>query len=210
MSLLDREGSRAAVNESGPAGEVVARSAVELTALMRSGELSPVEVTDAFLTRAEHAQQAVNPFTFHFPEQARAAARRSERRLRAAPDGCGLLEGLPVAIKELTPVAGQPLTLASLPFKDQVAEVTDPAVQRLLDAGVVIHARTNTPEFGCARSPTTCSSARRSTRGIPPAAPPAPRAERRRPWPPRPRRWPRAPTRRGRCGCRLPPAASSG
>ncbi|TFV59831.1 amidase [Geodermatophilus sp. DF01-2] len=150
MSLVHREGARPTVNASGPAGDVVTRSAVELTALMRSGELSPVEVADAFLARAQHAQQALNPFTFVFAEEARAAALRSEQRLREDPDGCGALEGLPVAIKELTPVAGQPHTLASLAFKDHMAEVTDPAVQRLLAAGGMIHARTNTPEFGCA------------------------------------------------------------
>jgi Asp-tRNA(Asn)/Glu-tRNA(Gln) amidotransferase A subunit family amidase len=150
MSLLGREGHRCGVNASGPAAEVTTRSALDLTAMMRRGELSPVEVTDAFLARAEHAQGAVNPFTFLFPEQARAAARRSEQRLRDDPDGCGPLEGLPVAIKELTAVEGQPYTLGSRYFRDQVATTTDPAAARLLAAGAVVHARTNTPEFGCA------------------------------------------------------------
>lgn len=149
MSLLDREGPRE-LCDAGPAGELVAKSAVELAALMRAGMLSPVEVTDAFLAQARRAQEAVNPFSHLFPEDARAAARRSEQRLRDDPHACGPLEGLPLAVKELTPVAGQPHTLASLAFKDQVAVDTDPAVQRLLDGGAVIHARTNSPEFGCA------------------------------------------------------------
>jgi aspartyl-tRNA(Asn)/glutamyl-tRNA(Gln) amidotransferase subunit A len=117
---------------------------------MRAGELSPVEVTEAYLARAAHVQPQLNPFTFVFPEQAREAARRSERRLREDPGSCGPLEGLPVAIKELTPVKGMPHTLASLAFRDQVADVTDPAVERLLAAGALVHARTTTPEFGCA------------------------------------------------------------
>jgi Asp-tRNA(Asn)/Glu-tRNA(Gln) amidotransferase A subunit family amidase len=150
VSLVGREGVRCAVNATGPADDVVTRSAVELCALMRAGELSPVEVTDAFLARAQHAQETLNPFTFLFPDEARAAARRAEQRLREFPDDCGPLEGLPVAIKELTPVAGHPYTLGSMAFKDQVADATDPAAQRLLDAGVVVHGRTNTPEFGCA------------------------------------------------------------
>jgi Asp-tRNA(Asn)/Glu-tRNA(Gln) amidotransferase A subunit family amidase len=150
VSLVGREGARCTVNATGPAADVVTRSAVELGALVRAGELSPVEITDAFLARAEHAQQTLNPFTFLFPDEARAAARRAEQRLRESPDDCGPLEGLPVAIKELTPVAGHPHTLGSMAFKDQVADTTDPAAQRLLDAGVVVHGRTNTPEFGCA------------------------------------------------------------
>lgn len=150
MSLLAREGARCSVNEFGPGADIVTRSAVELVALMRSGDLSPVAVTDAYLDRAEHVQKALNPFTSLFPEQARAAARAAERRLREDPAACGPLEGLPVAIKELTPVAGQPHTLGSLFLRDQIARDTDPAVQRLLDAGGIVHGRTTTPEFGCA------------------------------------------------------------
>lgn len=150
MSLLTREGARCPVNESGPAADIVTRSAVELLASMRAGELSPVDVTDAYLDRAEHVQKSLNTFTSIFPEQARAAARASERRLREDPAGCGPLEGLPIAVKELTPVAGHPHTLASLLLRDQVATATDPAIQRLLDAGALIHGRTTTPEFGCA------------------------------------------------------------
>jgi Asp-tRNA(Asn)/Glu-tRNA(Gln) amidotransferase A subunit family amidase len=150
MSLLSRSGEHCSVNGGASGRDLVERPARELAAMMRAGDLSPVEVTEAYLRRAEHAQQRINPFTFLFPDEARDAARRSERRLRERPEECGPLEGLPVAIKELTPVAGQPHTLSSMAFKDQIAATTDPAVQRLLDAGAVVHARTNTPEFGCA------------------------------------------------------------
>jgi Asp-tRNA(Asn)/Glu-tRNA(Gln) amidotransferase A subunit family amidase len=150
MSLISRGGDRIPVNAELPGDDVVRRPARELTDRMRAGELSPVEVVDAYLARAEHVQGQLNAFTFSFPEEARAAAHRSERRLRETPESCGRLEGLPVAIKELTPVRGQPHTLGSLAFKDQVAETTDPAVQRLLDAGGVVHVRTTSPEFGCA------------------------------------------------------------
>jgi Asp-tRNA(Asn)/Glu-tRNA(Gln) amidotransferase A subunit family amidase len=150
MSLLAREGSRVEVNWTAPRDDVVTRTAIELVALMRLGELSPVEVTDAFLARAEHTQPAVNAFSYVFPDQARRAARAAERRLREEPERCGPLTGLPTAIKELTPVAGQPHTLGSLAFKDVVATATDPAVERLLEAGAIPYARTNSPEFGCA------------------------------------------------------------
>jgi Asp-tRNA(Asn)/Glu-tRNA(Gln) amidotransferase A subunit family amidase len=74
VSLLAREGARCHVNEAGPGAEIVTRSAVELVGLMQRGKLSPVEVTDAFLQRAEHVQRELNPFTSLFPEQARAGA----------------------------------------------------------------------------------------------------------------------------------------
>lgn len=148
MSLIGREGARCTPDLADDA--VAGLPATVLAAGMRAGDLSPVEVVDAFLERADRAQERLNPFTFRFADEARAAAKVAERRLREDPESCGPLTGLPVAVKELTPVHGLPWTLASLAFRDQVAEVTDPAVQRLLDAGAIVHARTTTPEFGCA------------------------------------------------------------
>jgi aspartyl-tRNA(Asn)/glutamyl-tRNA(Gln) amidotransferase subunit A len=60
------------------------------------------------------------------------------------------LEGLPVAVKEEAEIAGQHNTLGSLPLRDNVAEKTSAFVQRIIDAGGVVHARTTTPEFSCA------------------------------------------------------------
>ncbi len=47
-------------------------------------------------------------------------------------------------------MAGQPCTAGSLVFKDMIAEVTAASVQRVIDAGAIIHARSATPEFCCA------------------------------------------------------------
>ena len=47
-------------------------------------------------------------------------------------------------------MAGQPCTAGSLVFKDEIAEVTAGSVQRVIDAGGIIHVRTTTPEFCCA------------------------------------------------------------
>jgi aspartyl-tRNA(Asn)/glutamyl-tRNA(Gln) amidotransferase subunit A len=60
------------------------------------------------------------------------------------------LDGLPVAVKEEAEIAGQRNTLGSLPRRDVVAEQTTAFVQRIIDAGAIVHARTTTPEFCCA------------------------------------------------------------
>ena len=113
-----------------------------------SRELSPVEVLEALIRRGDAAVDTCNPFTARYSEEALTTAAESERRYR---DGTARpLEGIAVAVKELTPMAGHQHTLASLAFQDQVAEETAPMVQRLLDAGAIVHARTTTPEFGCA------------------------------------------------------------
>jgi aspartyl-tRNA(Asn)/glutamyl-tRNA(Gln) amidotransferase subunit A len=60
------------------------------------------------------------------------------------------LEGLPVAVKEEAPISGQRNTLGSVPLRDVVADHTAVFVQRIIDAGGIVHARTTTPEFSCA------------------------------------------------------------
>ena len=60
------------------------------------------------------------------------------------------MEGLPVAVKEEAEIAGQHNTLGSLPLRDVIAGQTSAFVQRIIDAGGIVHARTTTPEFSCA------------------------------------------------------------
>ncbi len=123
-------------------------SARDLASALRSGDRDARDVIEDVLVRAEQVQQRVNPFTFLQPDLARRSAEESAERLRtgrARP-----LEGVPVAIKELTAHAGQPHTLGTLFLRDNIAAASDPVVSALLDAGAVPFARTNTPEFGCA------------------------------------------------------------
>lgn len=115
---------------------------------IRSGDLLVAPVIEEFLDRAAQAQSLVNPFTFIDPVGARERARDSQERIREGRPRA--LEGVPVAIKDLTPMAGHPHTMGSLAMREVVATVTDPAVQRLIDAGAIPFARTNTAEFGCA------------------------------------------------------------
>ena len=123
-------------------------SAAEALAGFRSGDLSPVEVMEALIARAEAVEPAINAFAATRYEEALARAKEAERRYA---DGTARpLEGLAVAVKEEAPIAGQPNTLGSVPLKDHVADETIPFVQRIIDAGGIVHARTTTPEFSCA------------------------------------------------------------
>ena len=110
--------------------------------------LSPVEVLDALIARAEFVEPAINAFCWTRYDEARAEAKLAEQRWQ---DGTARpLEGIVTAIKDETAVAGQPLSMGSLVYKDLVADETSPLAQRMLDAGVIQHARTTTPEFSCA------------------------------------------------------------
>jgi aspartyl-tRNA(Asn)/glutamyl-tRNA(Gln) amidotransferase subunit A len=123
--------------------------ATEALRLFRERALSPVELMEATIARAEEVEPHVNAFGDTYFEEALAAASASERRYgggrRPRP-----LEGLPVAVKEETPVAGQRTTEGSLTHDPAPAAQDAPVVERLRRAGGIVHARTTAPEFSCA------------------------------------------------------------
>lgn len=128
-------------------------SAAEALSRFRTRELSPVELMEAVIARAQAVEPTVNALCHTFFEQAVEQAREAEVRYAGAGGGGEApraLEGLPVAIKEEEPIAGHPWTLGSLIYRDQVATRTSEFARRQLAAGAIVHARTTTPEFSCA------------------------------------------------------------
>jgi amidase len=124
--------------------------ATEALRRFRDRGLSPVELLDAVIARAEAVEPTVNALCHTFYEQAREQARAAEARYAGQGEPPRALEGIPVAIKEEEAVAGQPWTQGSLLYKDLVADHTSPFAQRMLDAGAIVHARSTAPEFSCA------------------------------------------------------------
>ncbi|HYZ82573.1 MAG TPA: amidase, partial [Solirubrobacteraceae bacterium] len=125
-------------------------SAGEALGLFRKRALSPVELLDAVLARAEAVEPTVNALCHQRFDAARQQARAAEARYGGRGEAPRPLEGLPVAIKEEEPIAGHPWTLGSLIYADQVADRTSEFACRHLAAGAIVHARTTTPEFSCA------------------------------------------------------------
>lgn len=126
-------------------------SAVEALALFRARKLSPVELMQALIDRAGQVEPALNAFSYRFFEDALKAARQAENRYikdRAYP-----LDGIAVAFKDESFIKGQITSNGSLLMKDYVAESTSLIVERLLDVGAIVHARTTTPEFSINGSP---------------------------------------------------------
>jgi len=107
--------------------------------------LSPVELLDATLGRIGAVNGRVNAFTHIFATEARQQAETAARAW--ATQSARPLEGIPVAVKDESSIAGQVTTNGSLLWKDNVATTTSPANQRLIDAGAIIIGRTATPEF---------------------------------------------------------------
>jgi aspartyl-tRNA(Asn)/glutamyl-tRNA(Gln) amidotransferase subunit A len=124
-------------------------SATDARRMFADRELSPVELVEAVIARAEQVEPTVNAFAEAFPELALKQAREAEDRY-AGNGEPRPLDGLPVAVKEEAPIAGQRWTLGSVALRNEIADHTAAFVQRIIDAGGIVHARTTTPEFSCA------------------------------------------------------------
>jgi amidase len=122
-------------------------SAVDLAAAVRRRELSPVEIVDTYLARIDRHDGEINAFVWRNDEEVRTLAKAAEQ---AVVDGeeLGPYHGIPIPIKELTQVDGQPATYGSLGVSDAVRTGNEPVVTRLLNAGFLLMGRTNSPEMG--------------------------------------------------------------
>jgi amidase len=121
-------------------------SALELADGLRRREISAVELLDACLTAVDERNPELNAVIWRNDDDARAAAEEADRRLAAGEDAPFL--GVPIPIKDLTPVAGWPVSFGSRGGPAGVSEESELVVDALARAGFVLCARTNTPEFG--------------------------------------------------------------
>jgi amidase len=122
-------------------------SALTTAAAIRSKEVSPLEVLDACLARVDQVNDRVNAVVWRDDEQARAAAKRAGDAVTAGDD-LPPFHGVPLPIKDLTPVEGQPATYGSRGAPAGPAVESELVVKRLEHAGFLLAGRTNTPEFG--------------------------------------------------------------
>ena len=106
-----------------------------------------MEVLDAHLERIELCNPALNAIVTLAAEEALLAARAvDDARLRGL--ALGPLHGLPVGVKDLVETAGIRTTYGSPIFAENVPDADASLVTRMKDAGAIVLAKTNTPEFG--------------------------------------------------------------
>jgi len=121
-------------------------TAVEASRLFREKSLSPVELMAAVIQRSEEQEPLINAFSHRYFDQAMEQARASERRyMRGEP--MGVLDGLPVGIKDEADMEGAANTEGSLIYQDRIAGEDAIFVARLRREGAIFHARTTCPEF---------------------------------------------------------------
>lgn len=122
-------------------------SATELAALIRRRELSPVEIGKHYLARIDAYDGEINAFVWRDDNRFLDAARAVEKSIRAGED-VGPFAGVPMPIKDLVSVAGQPNTRGSLGISDAPQGANDLIVDRIINGGFLPMGRTNTAESG--------------------------------------------------------------
>jgi Asp-tRNA(Asn)/Glu-tRNA(Gln) amidotransferase A subunit family amidase len=121
--------------------------ATALAQAIRNRQLSPVELLDETLRRADQLQPSMNAFLTLDPEAARAAAREAELAVTRG-DSLGVLHGLPVSVKDLEPTRGLRTTYGSKFFENYVPDFDGGVASRLRASGAIIFGKTNTPHYG--------------------------------------------------------------
>ncbi|MGH3360579.1 MAG: amidase [Nocardioidaceae bacterium] len=112
-------------------------------------ELSPVELMRAVIARCDAVNVQVNALTESLFEEALDAAKDAEKLYVRGVENPGLL-GLPVATKEKHPIAGRTLSQGLVARRQEISTRTHPAVDRIIRAGGIVHARTTSSEYSCA------------------------------------------------------------
>lgn len=121
-------------------------TAVEARRLIRTGELSPVELLDACRRRVDEVDPAVNAMVTRSFDRATVEAREAADAVAAGQD-LGVLHGLPIAIKDLQPTEGIVTTFGSSAYADHVPDEDAGIVARARAAGGIVMGKTNIPEM---------------------------------------------------------------
>jgi len=127
--------------------DLLTLSAAELTRQYRARSVSPVEVIRAVLQRIDSLNPVLNAFCFVAPDALAMAEQSEARWMRGEPKG--VLDGVPVSIKDLLLTRGWPTLRGSRTVDPAGPWIDDaPAVARLREHGAVLLGKNTTPEFG--------------------------------------------------------------
>jgi aspartyl-tRNA(Asn)/glutamyl-tRNA(Gln) amidotransferase subunit A len=145
------------------ANELCYLSAGQLGRLIQKKEVSPVEVIEGHIKRAESLEPRLNSFIAFLPEKAREEARRAEKEILAGRSR-GPLHGIPLGLKDLYYVRGIPNTAGIKIFKDFIPDFDSTVTARLREAGTILLGKLNmhplaygptgeNPEYGHMHNP---------------------------------------------------------
>lgn len=122
-------------------------TATELVSLIRARKVSPVELVQASIRRAEALQPTLNCFITLCADRALEQARQAEQAVMRG-DPTGVLHGVPFTVKDIVNTAGVRTTFGTVFHEHHVPSEDAVSVARLKAAGAILLGKTTTPEFG--------------------------------------------------------------
>jgi len=140
--------------------EIFYRSITELAAALAAKKISAVELMQAVMTRTRQVDSRVRAFNSYDESDAQTQASAADAR-RSAGESRGPLDGIPIGLKDVIAVAGQPLTASSKMLANFVSPYDATVTQKLKNAGAICWGRLNLDEFAMGSS--TENSANGST-----------------------------------------------
>ena len=129
-----------------PNDDLLDLTITELAPKIRAKEVSPVEVTEAALARADRLQPKLNSFITLLHDQAMNAAKKQEAAL-ARGEYLGPLQGIPIGIKDNIATSGIRTTVGSQVLADNIPDEDAYVVSRCQAAGAIILGKENLEEF---------------------------------------------------------------
>jgi len=133
------------------ANDLIFQSAARLAALLAAGKLSSVELLQSCLARTKAVDGRVKAFNSYDEAGALALAKAADAR-RAAGQARGPLDGIPVGLKDVIAVEGQPLTCSSRMLANFVSPYDATVTSKLKAAGAIPFGRLNMDEFAMGSS----------------------------------------------------------
>ena len=122
------------------------QSATDLLGMLASGEVSSVELLEHFLERNSSLHNQINAVVTLDVERAKESAAASDRR-RANGEALGVIEGLPMTIKDAIAVEGVRSTGGAVELADHVPDEDAEVVSTIKAAGGIIFGKTNLPRW---------------------------------------------------------------
>jgi amidase len=123
------------------------KPALEQVRAIAERRIKPSELVALYYERIARLDPDLNAYVLLTRELAESQAAAAEKRITRG-ERLGLLEGVPISIKETASLAGYRNSLGSLVFEKSIAQLDGFAIGRLKDEGAAILGKTNAPEFG--------------------------------------------------------------
>jgi amidase len=122
--------------------------ALDQARLIQQGTVSPLELTELYLARIEEFNPQLGCYFHVMAERAIAAAKAKTEHLATHPDALPPFFGVPISVKDLNPVAGEPCCYGIRAARDRIATHDDGIIPRLEAAGFILLGKTATSQVG--------------------------------------------------------------